>query len=386
MIGLASMVRAAPPRSMLTQCPNCQTIFRVTSEILRVADGQVRCGRCQRQFDALARLIEENAQEDAAAAASDAAPKSPENFEVDEPLTHEDITMEGRRIEISGTYRVPDRYGNGSEVQQETTEEWVEIDDAEAEPSVEQSYSATSSDEDDAKIVVDEHAFDRADAPAEKEQQFRHPEQTVPARAPDSLRLAQRRALRANEAAAPDPDLFSLAPKAQPAPRIWTYLVAPLALLLMAQWVHSYRATLARHPAVGGPLQAVYRTLGVPLTPNWDLHAYQIRQWGVMSDPATPGTLRVRATITNLADFAQPYPLLRLVLEDRWGEQIRAREFDPAEYLEAMVASNRLMNPGQQANATIAIVDPGPDAEGFRFDVCLKGAAGTVCGEEVRRR
>jgi predicted Zn finger-like uncharacterized protein len=371
---------------MLTQCPNCQTIFRVTSEILRVADGQVRCGRCQRQFDALARLIEENDDEDAAAAASDAAPKSPENFEVDEPVTHEDITMEGRHIEISGTYRVPDRYGNGSEVQQETTEEWVEIDDAEDEPSSEESYSDASDDEDDGKIVVDEHNFDHDDAPAENEQQFRHPAQTVPARATDSLRLAQRRALRANEAAAPDPELFSLAPKAQPTPRIWTYLVAPLALLLMAQWVHSYRATLARHPTVGGPLQAVYRTLGVPLTPNWDLHAYQIRQWGVMSDPATPGTLRVRATITNLADFAQPYPLLRLVLEDRWGEQIRAREFDPAEYLEAMVASNRLMNPGQQANATVAIVDPGPDAEGFRFDVCLKGAAGTVCGEEVRRR
>ena len=38
---------------MLTQCPNCQTTFRVTAEILRVAEGQVRCGRCQTQFDAL---------------------------------------------------------------------------------------------------------------------------------------------------------------------------------------------------------------------------------------------------------------------------------------------------------------------------------------------
>jgi predicted Zn finger-like uncharacterized protein len=369
---------------MLTQCPNCQTIFRVTSEILRVADGQVRCGRCQRQFDALARLIEENENEDAAAAASEAAPKPPENFVVDEPATHEDITMEGRHIEISGTYRVPDRYGNGSEVQKETTEEWVEIDDTEEEIPAETIYS---NDQDDADgIVVDEQAMDPDDVPAEKEPQFRQPAQTVPVRTTDSLRLAQRRALRANEAASPDPDLFSLAPKPQPTPRIWTYLIAPLVLLLIAQWVHSYRATLARHPTVGAPLLSVYRTLGIPLTPNWDLHAYQIRQWGVMSDPATPGTLRVRATITNLADFAQPYPLLRLVLEDRWGEQIRAREFDPAEYLEALVASNRLMSPGQQANATIAIVDPGPDAEGFRFDVCLRGAAGTVCGEEVRRR
>ena len=42
---------------MLTQCPNCQTTFRVKTEILRVADGQVRCGRCQTQFDALDGMV-----------------------------------------------------------------------------------------------------------------------------------------------------------------------------------------------------------------------------------------------------------------------------------------------------------------------------------------
>src|SRR5690606_34656537 len=41
------------PRHMLTRCPSCQTTFKVTSDILRVAEGQVRCGRCQYQFNAL---------------------------------------------------------------------------------------------------------------------------------------------------------------------------------------------------------------------------------------------------------------------------------------------------------------------------------------------
>ena len=91
----------------------------------------------------------------------------------------------------------------------------------------------------------------------------------------------------------------------------------------------------------------------------------------------------VRASVKNLADFAQPYPLLRLVLEDRWGEQVRAREFEPSEYLDPTVASDRLLDPAQQAGATIAIVDPGPDAEGFRFDVCLRGARGPVCAADV---
>src|SRR5690606_3073684 len=126
-----------PDRSMLTQCPNCQTIFRVTSEILRVADGQVRCGRCQRQFDALERLIEENEEEIESSRPRTGMARSPASgqIEVEEPPTHEDITMEGRHIEISGTYRVPDRCGNGEEaLEQKTVEEWVEIDDGDASP------------------------------------------------------------------------------------------------------------------------------------------------------------------------------------------------------------------------------------------------------------
>jgi predicted Zn finger-like uncharacterized protein len=371
---------------MLTQCPNCQTIFRVTSEILRVADGQVRCGRCQRQFDALARLSEENEAEDAAAEANAAAAKGDENFEVEEPLTHEDITMEGRHIEISGTYRVPDRYGNGSEVQKETTEEWVELDDADEDADL-QDPSATQRERVD---DVSENAnADRLAASVREldDIQLDNPAQTIPARTTGSPRFAQRQANRAAaRSAAAEADIVDLRRQSQASPKLWRYLVAPLVLLLIVQWVHSYRSVLARHPMVGGPLQSIYKTLGVPLTPNWDLHAYQIRQWGVISDPSTPGTLRVRASVTNLADFAQPYPLLKLVLEDRWGDQIRAREFEPTEYLEPTVAANRLLSPGQQADATIAIVDPGPDAEGFRFDVCLQGSAGTVCAEEVRRR
>lgn len=379
---------------MLTQCPNCQTIFRVTAEILRVAEGQVRCGRCQRQFDALARLIEENEEEDAAAAASEAAPKAPENFEVDEPATHEDITMEGRHIEISGTYRVPDRYGNGTHVQQETIEEWVEIEDDADESTDDQLADARLENSDSSldeftreTLEADEFSDDRAAPAAEVEPASFSTTQTQPVRT-GSPRFAHRQERRESAAAAADQELLTLSrpERDESTSRIWRFLAVPLVLLLIAQWVHSYSATLARHPTLGAPLQSVYRTLGVPLMPNWDLHAYQIRQWGVIADPSSPGTLRVRATVTNLADFAQPYPLLKLVLEDRWGEQIRAREFNPAEYLGPTIAPNRLLNPGQQADATIAIVDPGPDAEGFRFDVCLQGRAATICAEEVRRR
>ena len=44
---------------MFTQCPKCETVFKLSAEVLRAAGGQVRCGRCGEIFNALARLAED---------------------------------------------------------------------------------------------------------------------------------------------------------------------------------------------------------------------------------------------------------------------------------------------------------------------------------------
>lgn len=41
---------------MYTQCPNCQTTFRIAEAHLKAAKGMVRCGSCQQIFDATAHL------------------------------------------------------------------------------------------------------------------------------------------------------------------------------------------------------------------------------------------------------------------------------------------------------------------------------------------
>jgi predicted Zn finger-like uncharacterized protein len=352
---------------MLTQCPNCQTTFRVTTEILRVADGQVRCGRCQTQFDALERLIDENeaAPEQSVRTARDRMPAamsqaSPRDIEVEEPAAQEDITLEGRHIEISGRYRLPDSVRGEPRIREETVEEWVEIDDIEdaAEEAAVIEVDEAQVDED----VLDELA---EEAVAEDEQ---------------PIEVAEEAPVEAE----PEPELDLLAPsRREPAPRIWKILAAPLVLLLAIQFVHTYRHTLARHPRLGQAIMGIYGALGANLQPDWNLHAYEILQWHLGSDPAIPGTLKVRASLKNVASFAQPYPLLKLVLEDRWGESVREREFEPAEYLDPGTAPDRLLGPAQQATATISIVDPGTDAEGFRFDVCLRGSRGVVCAADV---
>ena len=360
---------------MLTQCPSCQTIFRITSEILRVAHGQVRCGRCHTQFDALERLVEETDVEQTGSGRFVKPEVSASRIEVEEPPAQEDITLEGRHIEITGTYRVMDD-PDDPQIRQETTEEWVDIDD------VEDHLPDEPVDSDGIEVSeepADEDSYDTADeieAPVEAEES-------------ENERFARRLASRQQRSlhdSAAEEELEALAGQraATATPMVWKILAVPLVLFLIAQIVHHYRSDLARSAALGPTVVGIYDALGSTLTPDWQLHAYEIKQWGVLSDPSQPGTLRVRASITNRATYPQPYPLLKLVLEDRWGDQVRAREFEPAEYADPGTATNRLLAPGEPANATINIVDPGPDAEGFRFDACLRSdSKAVVCAAEV---
>ena len=45
--------------SVYTQCSKCETVFKLSAEVLRAAGGQVRCGKCGEVFNALAHLAED---------------------------------------------------------------------------------------------------------------------------------------------------------------------------------------------------------------------------------------------------------------------------------------------------------------------------------------
>ena len=164
--------------------------------------------------------------------------------------------------------------------------------------------------------------------------------------------------------------------------RRWSLASGAMALLLVLQLVHFNRDALARSPMLGGAISRIYAGFGVKLSPHWDLNAYQLRQWGAAAEPGDAGTLRVRASVFNSADHAQPYPLLRLTLQDRYGGRVGARDLEPREYLHAPPGENDLLGAGQRVDADIAIVDPGKDAVGFELDVCLRDAASLKCAAD----
>jgi predicted Zn finger-like uncharacterized protein len=63
---------------MYTHCPHCDTYFRVSSEQLKGAEGNVRCGRCFGTFNALENLVDEPPPDkNKPAAAEEALDKQP---------------------------------------------------------------------------------------------------------------------------------------------------------------------------------------------------------------------------------------------------------------------------------------------------------------------
>ncbi len=163
----------------------------------------------------------------------------------------------------------------------------------------------------------------------------------------------------------------------------WGIGALVLALALTAQLTHHNRVQLARDATLGPALREIYSRLGMPLPPNWNLAAFELRQWGANESAPTPaGTMTVRASLKNGASFAQPMPLLRLELEDRFGGTVARRDFRPAEYLNDPAQATRLLPAGSSTEAELAIVGATSEAVGYRLDVCLNDENGAVrCAE-----
>src|ERR1700726_4276051 len=105
MNGAASTRGDAP--SVFTQCSKCETVFKLSAEVLRAAGGQVRCGKCGEVFNALARLAEdasaftinESAQE--LEARADSILESVVPPQVEQPAARDDETFAPPGVEIA---------------------------------------------------------------------------------------------------------------------------------------------------------------------------------------------------------------------------------------------------------------------------------------------
>ncbi len=402
---------------MFTQCSKCETVFRLSAEVLRAAGGQVRCGKCGEIFNALAHLAEDASAFTAGESSFDLETRADNILESPAPPSPR------RAPPDSDDFAPP-----GVEIARLQILDWNESEAAAAPSALTEDSAPEQSGEGSLEFTLPPGELDRIfvetkrgvrarmppppaqeSAEAEEIEVFNAadpgtaiplaagPNSAAPTAAspapapsgfevPEEVRLEMLSGIESSVEARPIVELSQ--PRrpirrraspfdsgAQESARSfipWLAAAITAGVLLIAQVVHQNRDWLAAHAPLGGSLRALYSKMGTPVAPPANLSAYQLRQWGVTGDPAGEGTLRVRASILNTAAQLEPYPLLRVTLANRFGGSIGTRDFEPSEYLGKPTA--KLLAPGERADATLDILDPGKSAEGFEIDVCLRGA------------
>ena len=167
----------------------------------------------------------------------------------------------------------------------------------------------------------------------------------------------------------------------------WSAGAGALAIVLAVQVVHHYRHDLAANAQLYKPLTALYSALGIPLVPRWNLEAYDVRQLGASADSTSAGRITVRASVKNTAKQSQPLPLLRVTLQDLFGNRIAARDVPPGSYLPSAIPPSSFLSAGQRIDAEMVFVDPGSSAVGFEIDACLPAPGGSIaCANDASPR
>ena len=165
---------------------------------------------------------------------------------------------------------------------------------------------------------------------------------------------------------------------------LWGTAAVVLVLIMAVQLVHFSRQDLVVHPTFGPWVRNVYSAMGMDVNPVWDLAQYQIRK-RVTTSIDELGQMPITTTIQNTAPFAQPYPLVRLILWDRWGDTVETLTFDPEQYLQPAPSAGELLEPYKPVEAAISVVRPDTEEiTGFDLDVCLRTERGLVqCARDL---
>ncbi len=172
----------------------------------------------------------------------------------------------------------------------------------------------------------------------------------------------------------PPPHTASSAYELEPAPparslRHATYWIAgsvAAVLVLLAQAVVFYGQPLGRRvailkPAITGACELLPCRQLAPI----DLQRLDLTETRVAPHPRYDRALRVKATIINRADHAQPYPLLEVSLIDNQGHLVARRAYPPREYLTKSETIAEGLPPNVAVHVSLDITSPGAKASGY---------------------
>jgi len=150
-----------------------------------------------------------------------------------------------------------------------------------------------------------------------------------------------------------------------------------LTLLLVGQVVNAHRESLSTSKLFNQTIGSVYRMLGNPVMPEWDIRGWQFEATnGRIAEDED--VLTILSRIGNKSQQPLPYPLVHVSLTDRQEEIIGSRVLEPNEYLAGDLDPSKPVLPGENFTAVITIDEPSVEATGFKMNVCYRVSPGRV--------
>lgn len=411
--------------SFVTQCPHCQTSFRVSHAQLSVARGVVRCGSCLQVFNAAKQLLEQAGKEPV-------TPVAPPIAEVTEPqpraisqkqwtaaeldldtldLDGELARLEQREIQPStefGRHREdslsarrdspePDIEPWSDSLFSEPADERVERDEpvetlitlepqieADIEPDVEEprpartepSLSLAPEDLDEEPDEAPHPAPLRLNDPLDEPLTLQHGrlsaaddelDDNLPSIEP--LRKRREPAMRSEvlQDLTDDPLQLDWQRRRSPWGRrlLWLLLILLGFGALVGQYIAYHFDELARQDQYRPWFQQLCPQIGCTVPSKVDIAKIKSSNLVVRSHPEFNGALVVDAIIYNRAPFSQPFPLLELRFADLNGHLIASRRFKPGEYLGGDLEGMAEMPPQTPIHIALDILDPGAKAVNY---------------------
>lgn len=387
---------------LVTQCPFCQTRFRLTPEQLQVAAGNVRCGACLEVFHAADTAVPASPP---ASAPQPAAPQR-QSALLDDDLDEPDLQALGLDESI-----IDEVNPGGMTGHRRTGLEAAATEP----PAATQTTVEAQADEPATDGFADLHEDFLATPPAQDfGPDFDHNRLGIQSLRPVDEEYADRGIFRRDQPAdtprpAPEPtsdDTGTAAIAADPtvadgpgtddrqepiiSPMLWPELdealletpparrrqrpwlwgtLCVLALLaLPAQFIYYNFDALARDQHSRPLLENLCFLAQCELPARVDISRIRSANLLVRQHPEFPNALAIDVILYNRADFEQPFPVLQMHFTDAGGRNVASRRFRPEEYLSGELAGVRLMPPQTPIHVALDMLDPGPQASGYSLE------------------
>lgn len=399
---------------MLTQCPNCQTIYQISAGELGAAKGFVECGDCGVQFNALDRIADEPQFTGRTADVKDLATQSAksvptflvmeeaadspteqvENLDTGNTPVPSDLDAHAP-VDITEVTEAADTQDldqsvSDNEEHDKTLELAVLNDEATPETPEPVALSLATSREDQLQtdtnefksdgqaleIDTDSSASNASLPPKEHEILFTDP------LTDSSAALAEPEEAFAKEASVAEakidvndvPPILQEELLAMQEPRnagvsvFWLGCAILLLIGLAAQAGWHYKdPLLKRYPAAVPYAERACVVLGCELNQVEALEPIQLVSRDVRTHPRYENALLVNASMVNTGPETISFPTVQLGLFDPTGTAIGIRQFAPQEYLDKSIEIDTGIPPGRSVHVVLELANTSDEASSFEF-------------------